>query len=40
MAYYLRKGKREVTDELVLLSYNVRGLNHEEKQDELYKIVQ
>jgi hypothetical protein len=39
-AYYERKGKREVTDELVLLSYNVRGLNQEGKQDELYKIVQ
>ena len=39
-AYYLRKGKREVTDELVLLSYNVRGLNYEGKQDDLYKIVQ
>ena len=39
-AYYERKGKWEETDELVLLSYNVRGLNHEGKQDELYKIVQ
>ncbi len=34
-AYYERKGKRGVTDELVLFSYNVRGLNQEGKQDEL-----
>ena len=40
IAYYERKGKKEVTDELVLLSYNVRGLNQEGKQDALYKIVQ
>ena len=26
-AYYESKGKREETNELVLLSYNVRGLN-------------
>ena len=39
-AYYERKGKKEVTDELVLISYNVRGLNQEGKQDALYKIVQ
>jgi len=39
-AYYERKGNREVKDEWVLLSYNVRGLNQEGKQDELYKIVQ
>ena len=39
-AYYERKGEKEVTDELVLFSYNVRGLNQEGKQDALYKIVQ
>ncbi len=35
MSYYERNGKRDVTDELVLLSYNVRGLNQEVKLDAL-----
>ena len=39
-AYYERKGRGEENNELVLLSYNVRGLNQEGKQDALYKIVQ
>ena len=38
-AYYQERKHREIKDEVVLISYNVRGLNSVGKQEALHKVI-
>ena len=39
-AYYQERKYTEAKDEVVLISYNVRGLNSQDKQEALHKVIQ
>ena len=39
-AYYQERKYAEAKDEVVLISYNVRGLNSQGKQEGLHKVIQ
>ena len=39
-AYYQSRKNRQVSDELVLMSYNVRGLNNRQKQEALHQVIE